>query len=195
MWFTYYLNLTWDLQGHKNVLNQLAHAYRRQFGGLKYSEELPLRVFWDVTRDLPDSGESFLGETYKDRVPHFRVLNYFTPQVMCSYLPLRENGVPVKGITVYACGKGTNSVIVHTRSSDLGVSATGRRGTPTSFYFRDGEEIVTIGLAAVDEYMDQSGPYLIVRRYLSYIHVLDVLVVLTLERRTQVVANADAVAN
>ncbi|UKZ60462.1 uncharacterized protein TrAtP1_001740 [Trichoderma atroviride] len=146
--------------GHKNVLNQLAHAYQRQFGGVKYSEELPLRVLWDVTRDLPDSGESFLGETYKEREPHFRVLKYFGPQVMCSYLPLRENGIPVKGITVYACDKGTNSVIVHTRSSDLVVSATGRRGTPTSFYFRDGEEIVTMGLAAIDDGMAQYGPYL-----------------------------------
>lgn len=123
---------------------------------------------------------------YKDGPPHSRVLNSFTAQAMCSYLPLRENGVPVKGITVYACSKGTNSVIVHTRSSDLEVSATGRRGPPTSFYFRDGEEIVTMGLAAFDDYtdqsfddyMDQSGPYLMVRHFLFHIHVLDVLAVL-----------------
>ncbi|PON29560.1 hypothetical protein TGAM01_v201809 [Trichoderma gamsii] len=162
--------------GHKNVLNQLAHAYQRQFGDVEYySEELLLRVFWDVARDLPGSGESFLGEMYKDGPPHSRVLNSFTAQAMCSYLPLRENGVPVKGITVYACSKGTNSVIVHTRSSDLEVSATGRRGTPTSFYFRDGEEIVTMGLAAFDDYtdqsfddyMDQSGPYLMLENKLT----------------------------
>jgi hypothetical protein len=129
--------------------------------------KLPLP--WDVTRDLPGSGEAFIVEDYRFRAPHFRELYGFWPKAMCSYLPLRENGVPVKGITVYACDRGTNSVIVHTRRSDLEVSATGRRGTPTSFYFREGEDIVTIGMVGSGSFIDQFGPYLMVRHLLSCI--------------------------
>ncbi|KAK1252699.1 hypothetical protein MKX08_003886 [Trichoderma sp. CBMAI-0020] len=142
--------------GHKNILKQLIdiHVFHRT----KRSQGIP--VFWDVDRDLPGSGEAFLAAHSKYYAPQFRVLHGFQPQAMCSCLPLRENGVPVRGITVYACDRGTNSVIVHTRSSDVEVSAPGRRGTPTSFYFRQGEEIVTMGMVGA-RHSDRLGPYLV----------------------------------
>lgn len=141
--------------------------HHRQFGHGKNTRELPLPLPWDVTRDLPDSGDAFLAETCARRCPHYRVLNCLAPQKMCRYLPLRENGDPVKGITVFTCSEKTSSVIVHTKSADLEVSAPRRRGTPTSFYFRNGEEISTMGLVFIDDLYDQFGPFLLVRRFLS----------------------------
>lgn len=129
---------------------------------MRDSKELPIPLLWNVARDLPGSGESFVGDMYEG--PYFKVLKDFTPQAMCSYLPLRENGSCVKGITVYACDKGTNGIIVHKRSSDVAISVSGRQGLPTSFYFQEGEEIVTLGLMAVDTF-DQHGPYLLVRHF------------------------------
>lgn len=67
---------------------------------------------------------------------------------------------------MYTSERGTHGIIVHKRSSDLAMLAPGRQGVPMSFYFRDDEEIVTIGLVATDS---DFGPFLMVRHCPSFI--------------------------
>ncbi|KAL7919216.1 hypothetical protein ACQKWADRAFT_329966 [Trichoderma austrokoningii] len=146
--------------GHKNVFKQFSRMHSQQCTP-DYRDILPVPLLWDVTRDLPDSGDAFLASTSLRMWPHYWVLNGLMPQIMCSYLPLRDDGNPVKGITVYSCDEDTSGVIVHTKSADVEVSAPRRRGTPTSFYFRDGEEILTIGLVYFDHWNHATGPFLL----------------------------------
>jgi hypothetical protein len=82
--------------------------------------------------------------------------------MMCRYLPLQQDGHHVKGMTVYTSYYGTSSIILHGGNSDVVVSTPNRRGSPISFYFSEGEEIVTIGLVIIGFYDAQFGPYLMV---------------------------------
>lgn len=94
-------------------------------------------------------------------------LKYFPVQAMCKYLPLRKNGCHIKGMTVYTSRQGTCGIVLHWKGSDLAVpSSQQRRGTPTSFYFLEGEEIIAVSLVVYGYNVSPIGPYLMVMHHL-----------------------------
>ncbi|KAL6896360.1 hypothetical protein GGI43DRAFT_410884 [Trichoderma evansii] len=156
---------------HRNIFEELAKFLHRHLKLDMHSKDLPFQPFWDITQDLPKSGESFMvvsdSQFLSDR-QFYSKLKYFPVQAMCKYLPFRENGCYIKGMTVYTSRQGTSGIVLHWKGSDLAVpSSQQRQGTPTSFYFLEGEEIITASLVVYNCNLSPIGPYLMFKTNLE----------------------------
>jgi hypothetical protein len=77
-------------------------------------------------------------------------------------MPLQVDGQYARGITAYTTCFGISCIVVHRDDAHQAVSTPHKRGLPTTFYFREGEKIVTLGLVTTGQTNFQYGPFLLV---------------------------------
>ncbi|RFU74356.1 hypothetical protein TARUN_7891 [Trichoderma arundinaceum] len=147
--------------GHKGVLRHVAEF------SLRGAEGQPEGALWGKYWDPSRAGEYHVAHMY--HLDTTRRLKCFPGRLICNYLPLRLNGQHARAITVYTSFYGTSSITVHGRDADYEASTSRRRGTPTCFYFSEGERIVALGMVTIGYYNGQFGPYLMSTRWLSLI--------------------------
>lgn len=126
----------------------------------------PARALWNDSWDHLDVGEVNVAQMNQTKLT--RRLTCYPGRLMCTYLPLQVDGQYATGVTVYTSFYGTSCIITHVNGDDYVSSSPGRRGSPTSFFFQEGEEIVAIGLITIGHNDGQLGPYLLVSAPLAF---------------------------
>ncbi|QYS93481.1 hypothetical protein H0G86_000856 [Trichoderma simmonsii] len=153
-------NVGFPRSGQQDLVGRFAelllHASRK---------DAPLNVLWDASSRLLQGGVSFISHFYTD-LPSVRP-SVFPGLPMCRYLPLHLDGQPVVAITVYLFDLGTSCIVVHGKNTPRWVSVPLRKGVSRSFYFKPGEEIITLGLITTGERDYRCGPFLLFKTNLN----------------------------
>ncbi|KAL7916110.1 hypothetical protein GGI35DRAFT_431792 [Trichoderma velutinum] len=130
-------------------------------------KDAPLNVLWDASSTLLHGGVSFVSHYYTE-LPNVRP-SPFPGRPMCRYLPLHPGGHHAKAITVYMFDLGTSCIVVHGKTTSRWVSVPLRKGVSWTFYFKEGEEIITLGLVTTGDRGRRSGPFLLFKTNFSRI--------------------------
>ncbi|KAL6881039.1 hypothetical protein J3F83DRAFT_758044 [Trichoderma novae-zelandiae] len=152
-------DLYFPKHGQTAVVERFAELSARR------AENAPLRVLWDVTRNPLDHGVPFVAHFFKSQ--RAERSSCFSGRPMCRYMPLQFDGQYARGITVYTMAFGISCIVVHRKNSHQAVSVPNRRGLPTTFYFREGEKIATLGLVTSGYTDFQCGPFLMFKTNLD----------------------------
>ncbi|KAL7963300.1 hypothetical protein V8C34DRAFT_267811 [Trichoderma compactum] len=130
-------------------------------------KDAPLNVLWDASSRLLQGGVSFIAHYYTE--PHCGRPSAFLGLPMCRYLPLRLDGHHARAITAYVFDFGMGCIVVHGKAGPHWVSAPLRKGVARTFYFKDGEEIITLGLVTAGDRTRPYGPFLLFKTNLNRI--------------------------
>ncbi|KAK4068579.1 uncharacterized protein Triagg1_7227 [Trichoderma aggressivum f. europaeum] len=128
-------------------------------------KDAPLNVLWDASWRLLKCGVSFIAHYYTE--PPSPRPNAFLGLPMCRYLPLRLDGHHARAITVYVFDLGMGCLVVHGNAGPRWVSVPLRKGVARTFYFRNGEEITTLGLVTSGDRSRPCGPFLLFKTNLD----------------------------
>lgn len=142
-------------QGQKAVVERFAELFAAR------PENAPLQVLWDATWTPSKHGVPFVAQSVRNRLAEQS--GCFPGRPMCRYMPLQLDGQYARGITVYTTCFGISCIVVHRNDTHQAVPTPHRRGLPTTFYFREGERVVTLGLVITGYANSQRGPFLMVR--------------------------------
>ncbi|KAL7822899.1 hypothetical protein V8C26DRAFT_191023 [Trichoderma gracile] len=138
--------------GQRAIVDRFAELFARR------PETAPLQVLWDATWNPSKHGVPFVAQFFRHQLAERS--SCFPGRPMCRYMPLLLDGQYARGITVYTTCFGISCIVVHRDDTHQAVSTPHKRGLPTTFYFRQGERIVTLGLVTTGHTNFQYGPFL-----------------------------------
>ncbi|KAL7938102.1 hypothetical protein V8C35DRAFT_141044 [Trichoderma chlorosporum] len=125
----------------------------------------PLNVLWDGVSTPFHGSLSFIARLHTEL--HNMKPGPFPGRPMCRYLPLYFDGQHARAITVYLFNLGTSCIVVHGKTARQQVSASKKKGVSMTFYFKEGEEIVTLGLITTGPSGRRCGPFLLFKTSLN----------------------------